>query len=74
VDCGETRHYKNLKIKFWSPGIGLEPQIHKLARGRNIPIRFVDFSFGEMRIYSCRDFPFIFSLIFEDFLIDLLKN
>ena len=39
------------------------------------PIRFVDFSFGEMRIYSLGDFfSFIFSLIFGDFLLDLLTK
>ena len=40
-----------------------------------IPIRFLDFSFGEMRIYSLGDFfSFIFSLIFGDFLLDLLTK
>ena len=39
-----------------------------------IPIRFVDFLFGEIRIYSLGDFSFIFSLIYDDFLIHLLTN
>ena len=34
----------------------------------------IHFLFGELRIYSLRDFSFIFSLIFDDFLLDLLKN
>ena len=38
-----------------------------------IAIIFVDFLFGEMRIYSCRDFSLFFSLIFDDILMDLLK-
>ena len=32
-----------------------------------IPIRFVDFSNDKMRIYSPRDFLFIFFLIYNDF-------
>ena len=32
----------------------------------NIPIRFVNFLFGEMRIYSLRDFSFIFTLIYNN--------
>ena len=39
-----------------------------------ITIRFIDFLFGKMRIYSRMDFSCIFSLIFDDFSMDLLKN
>ena len=39
-----------------------------------IPIRFVDFLFGEMRIYSRTDFSFIFSLINDDFFIGFIEK
>ena len=37
-------------------------------------IRFVDFSFDEMRIYSRREFSFIFSLIYDDFFNGFIKK
>ena len=39
-----------------------------------IPIKFVDFLFGEMCIYSLRDFFFFLHIIYNDFLMDFLNK